>query len=238
MENIVTRIQKLLNHERSARSIGSIAEAEAFAAKIGQLLADNKLSMSQVEMDAEEKEQPVGMEDVAGRTAAWLGTLALGVATSCFCRVLSGQKRYIFIGRHDNRATAVAMFTHLAMMGKGLSESCFREYAGTDRGRYEVAMSSGGGFTRTWKNSFLRGYSNALHQRLTEQVKRLTAEAGPGNALVYVDRNKAAVDSFVQSAFGKLGKGRASSSSVHGGAYQAGQQAGRGVSTQARAALA
>lgn len=237
IDNVVDRIQKLLNHERSARSIGSIAEAEAFAGKIQQMLADNKLSMTAVEMAAEEREQPVGMEDVTGTTAVWLGQLAMGVSQSCFCRVLKGQRRYIFIGRHDNRATAVAMFTHLALMGKGLAESHLAEYRRTDRGAYEAAVS-GAGMARTWKNSFLQGYASALYQRLTEQVKRLTAEAGTGNALVYVDRNKQAVDQFVQGAFGKVQAGRANHSRVHGGAYSAGQQAGRNVSTQARAALA
>ncbi len=236
-DNIVERIQKLLNHERSARSIGSIAEAEAFAGKIQQMLSDNKLSMSQVEMEAEEKEQPVGLEDVVGTTAAWLGSLAMGVSQSCFCRVLKGHKRFIFIGRHDNRATAVAMFTHLAMMGKGLAESGLAAYKRTDRGAYEIEMS-GPGVSRIWKNSFLQGYASALRSRLEEQVARLEAEAAPGNALVYVDRNKAAVDEFIQGKYGKLQSSRVSSSRLHGGAYSAGKQAGSNVSTQARAALA
>lgn len=36
------KLQKLQNHERSARQIGSIAEADAFKAKIDEILEKNK----------------------------------------------------------------------------------------------------------------------------------------------------------------------------------------------------
>jgi hypothetical protein len=37
---------KLIDHEKSARAIGSIAEANAFAGKIQKLLSENNLSMA------------------------------------------------------------------------------------------------------------------------------------------------------------------------------------------------
>ena len=46
--SIIDKLQKLLNHERSARTIGNVAEAEAFAAKISELLFEQRISPASV----------------------------------------------------------------------------------------------------------------------------------------------------------------------------------------------
>jgi hypothetical protein len=53
---ILDRLSKLLKHQLSAKAIGSLAEAEAFASKIQQLLNQHKLSMSDIEAKQEEEE--------------------------------------------------------------------------------------------------------------------------------------------------------------------------------------
>jgi hypothetical protein len=60
MENtIVAKLRKLVAHERSTRSIGSLAEAETFAAKIQDLLTAHKLSMSEIDFQAREEGEPI-----------------------------------------------------------------------------------------------------------------------------------------------------------------------------------
>lgn len=52
MENpIIEKLRKLIAMEQSARSIGSLAEAEAFASKVQELLSKHKLEMSEIELD-------------------------------------------------------------------------------------------------------------------------------------------------------------------------------------------
>jgi len=46
---MMTTLRKLITHEKSARSIGSIEEAESFAAKIQELMFKHKLAMTDVE---------------------------------------------------------------------------------------------------------------------------------------------------------------------------------------------
>ena len=46
---IIEKLRKLIAHEKSARSIGNIHEAEAFASRIQTLLDEHKLSMGEVE---------------------------------------------------------------------------------------------------------------------------------------------------------------------------------------------
>lgn len=68
----IRKIQKLLTHERSAREIGSTAEADAFAAKASELLRKYKLSMSDVELAKQrELEWARWMRDWKIKNAAW-----------------------------------------------------------------------------------------------------------------------------------------------------------------------
>ena len=53
MENVIDKLRKIMAHAASAREIGNLAEAEAFAAKAQELLLRHKLDMTEVEFAAE-----------------------------------------------------------------------------------------------------------------------------------------------------------------------------------------
>ncbi len=138
MQNIIELLQKLINHERSARSIGNIAEAEAFAVKIQTLLTEHKLSMSEVEYQEQEKFDPIGNEVVGadqvgmkdGRFEYWLGCLASAIAENFFCHALrfSASRKINFVGRNSDRAAAVEMYGHLVRTANALCEKEFQQY--------------------------------------------------------------------------------------------------------------
>jgi hypothetical protein len=236
LENIIDKLQKMLNHERSARSIGNTHEAEAFAAKIADMLFTHKLSMSEVEMEQEERNEPVSSERVEGFKAPWAEVLASGVSQASFCKVLSGHKSYIFIGRPSDRSTAISMYRYLATLGKSICDAELAKYKDSEEFAYELAFSPRIG--RTWSVSFLRGYANAIYYRLIAERKNLTSQAqSSGTSLVYIDKSKAAIDAFVTEKYGKLGSSRSSSSRVHSGAYGAGKLAGSRVSIKAQGQL-
>lgn len=50
-KSIIEKLRKLIRHERSAREIGSIAEAEAFAERIQSLCDEYNLSISEIDID-------------------------------------------------------------------------------------------------------------------------------------------------------------------------------------------
>ena len=54
MTSLTEKLQKLIAHEKSARATGNLQEAEAFAAKIAELLFRHNLSMSDVEIKQQE----------------------------------------------------------------------------------------------------------------------------------------------------------------------------------------
>lgn len=237
MENVIDKLQKLINHERSARTVGNIAEAEAFAAKIAELLFAHKLTMSEVEMEAEDRDDPVSEEMIEGLRAPWAGVLAMGVSTASFCKALQSRSGYAFIGRPTDRVACIAMFRYLATMGKHLSESGLRNYKQTDQYAYESSFRPQ--IARTWKASFLRGYASAIYRRLESERKALTAQAqSAGSSLVFIGKTEAAISQYLCQKYPHLRAGRTSSSRVHSGAYAAGKAAGSSVSLKSRAALA
>lgn len=237
MATIVEKIQKLLNHEQSARSIGNLAEAEAFSAKIASLLFAHKLSMSEVEVAREEIDEPVEQQDIPKPASTWASILAKGCAEASFSRILiHGSDTFRFIGRESNRLTAIALYQYLYNLGNSLADSGAAAWKGTNDYAYRVSFKPA--ILKTWKRSFLIGYANAIYWRMADEVKKLTAAAGPGSALVYVDKERTAIEAFIADHYPHLGKGRkVTASGLIGSAYALGKQAGTSVSIKGRGAL-
>lgn len=237
MDNtVISKLQKLINHEKSARTVGNIHEAEAFAAKIAEMLFAHKLSMSEVEVAAEDRDEPVNQENVDGLRAPWAATLAVGVCAASFCQVLQSSIGYVFIGRPNDRQAAVSMFRYLAVLGTSIAASELKAYKKTD----DYAYRSMGGTSpaRLWKASFLRGYAHAVHDRLLREVKTLTAQAqSAGSSLVFINKSAQALDTFMEKEFPDIRKGRTVTARVHGGAYGLGQQHGSRVSLKGQGQL-
>jgi hypothetical protein len=150
MANIIELLQKLINHEHSARDIGNIAEAEAFAVKIQTLLTEHKLSMSEVEYQEQEQVDPIGHEYVGadqigikdGRFEYWLGCLATAVANNFFChtlRTVGGGRSIKFVGRNSDRAAAVEMYGHLVRTATALCEKELQQYKAQGQAESQVS---------------------------------------------------------------------------------------------------
>src|SRR5216683_5217426 len=103
-ESILSTLAKLISHEKSARSIGSVDEAEAFAAKIQALMFKHKLEMTDIEFEQEqnepvlserlEEEDVIGVRRESTRRQRWVDILVRAVARANFCDGVSP-----FVGR-------------------------------------------------------------------------------------------------------------------------------------------
>src|ERR1017187_8732928 len=93
--SVMEKLRKLIAHEESARSMGSLAEAEAFAGRIAEMLTQHRLERSDVEVKAETAE-PIGQDRVTAEEAgvkkgaqnvavAWQVCLARGVCKATGC---------------------------------------------------------------------------------------------------------------------------------------------------------
>jgi hypothetical protein len=134
MDNVIERIRKMIAHERSAREIGSTAEAEAFAEKIQALLVKHRLSMNDLEMETLDEVDPVAHVSAQIKNKhvkPWLTLLAHCIAVNFFCKVLfldgtdSVGASFIFIGRNADRLTALELFLYFSEKASSLA----RQYA-------------------------------------------------------------------------------------------------------------
>lgn len=192
-EAVHERIRKLIAHAESARTIGNIAEAQAFAAKVQKMLLDHKLTMS----DVETAEQPVAHQvgepsRVYKRAQVWSTHLGSAVARSCFCRVIemTGTSRLIFVGREQDRLIAISMWRFLIDIAIG-----FAAKDGPILKRLRPKMPP-----VKIRASFLMGFAAAIHARLaSERAAEITAT---GNAaIVLVQKEGAALQLYIDESF-------------------------------------
>lgn len=124
---IIVKLNKLLRHAESAREIGSIAEAEAFAARTQELLTKHKLEMSDIQFVEQEESEPIELEYISPsdlgikhqpKRIAWQENLAMtiGHANDCSTLILIDSNCAFFVGRKSDREICVGLlryFLHL-----------------------------------------------------------------------------------------------------------------------------
>jgi hypothetical protein len=189
-QGIIDKIRKLIRHERSARDMGSAAEAEAFAAKIHALLLQHKISMSEVAVEDEQAEPPrVGEEEIPiggkpryGSVRKEDSRLMNVIAKHHFCQaiIIGGTNLVILVGAEDDRAVVAEMFRFL--------NSTMKRLARLEEEKTKAARRS----VRRFKPHFYLGFAGAIHRRYAKM--REAADAG-STALIRAD---ALVKSYVQ----------------------------------------
>jgi len=201
MTSLTEKLQKLIAHEKSARAIGNVEEAEAFAAKVAEILFKHNLSMSDVEVKEQEQTEPIGRECVQGNKGrtVWMEILASAVAKSCFCRwsIIKSTSTQIFIGRTSDREAAAALYGHLLGCATRMCNGQKRELR--ERNPYKDAYERAV-WARKWGQDFLAGFAGAVAQRLGAQQKQLEASSSSATALVL--RKNKALDEFMGAHYG------------------------------------
>lgn len=101
----IERLKKLLNKAESAKEIGSLAEANAFSAKISKLLLELNLSMSDLKDLNKEKSdvsesEGIEFSSMFGKT--WSIELANQLAKHNFCTLIFNTYCLYLIGKTEN----------------------------------------------------------------------------------------------------------------------------------------
>jgi len=196
VDKIIDKLRKIKAHAESAAKIGSEAEAEAFAAMLQQLLLKHKIEMTDLELEAEEADEPVGTkpinwEDVKVRKnrIAWIEQLAAIVAKAYFCQIIVHARTSVItlVGRKGDVAVAEFMIVTLTRLAEKLAKKEFGKLYRQDR-------YAAHGF----KDSFLKSFVRRIHERL--ELERRGAESKSSTALVRINRADAAVQAFLDEA--------------------------------------
>lgn len=252
MSGIVDKLQKLITMERGTREIGNIAEAEAFSAKIQTLLTEHKLTMSDIEFEAQDRVDPIGEEEVrfeGSNTPTWQVYLSQCVARNFFSRVLgfSRANRHTFVGRDSDRKAAAEMFRYLVGLGISLARKEGEAYMNSARIQ-EWATGVRGAISksdlskvlrktnRDFEASFLVGFSAALGKRLDATRRDLEATAST-HSTGLIRRDQIAIDMFVQDRFETKKQRKRSPKAPSNSGLASGFAHGSAVSLKSRTAL-
>lgn len=218
-EKVLDTLRKLIEHSRSAHSIGNVAEAEAFAAKAAELLLRHKLNMTDVEFAQAEQDEPPIKEVLkhadlgtthADGDATWTGVLLRAVAEANFCRSIRmpgyralGLHAYdVLVGRKSDCESAKALFGYLC-------ESCVdaaRNAATHQRWRATVDVTEHFGTRRTFISGFKVGFAQAIYRRLERKRAELKAGASE-QALVRIDQMERRVEEKVRELYPEAREG-------------------------------
>jgi hypothetical protein len=149
-EKVIAKLAKIKAHQKSAESIGSEAEAMHFARMLNELLMKHNLEMTDIEWEAEVKEEPVERFTVGGgtvwskdykrqtykdypdveiknRRCAWSEDLARMISRTYGCDWLlrPGSSVITFVGRKSNVAIVEYMYITMLRTVESLS---WKEY--------------------------------------------------------------------------------------------------------------
>ena len=231
---IIEKLKKLMRHEESARSIGSIPEAEAFAAKIQDLLTEYKLSMSEIEFDARDEGEPIDWENVSGDEINvggkkvrqyWRMKLATGIAQVNSCQAIGKGARsnsFAFVGRTTDRELCKVLYLYMVELGEELCARCVKSEREVQKLKFNVSKGIMDYDVPTWeraafnawmkdfRDSWKTGFADAIYKRLKDRYDQAMRDATGTNALVHIKKDALAVQDFLK---GKIRMSRGASGS-------------------------
>lgn len=164
---IIKQIRKLMIHERSARQIGSIGEADSFAAKISALRAKHEVTQEIVIDDSPDYDfdgEPVFMPDsemFRRKSIFWESTLFVAVCLYFDCRPLSHSSSNLkfVVGEKENRKKAIKSYLHLYKEARRESDEYLSRMAASNE-----ALETN---TQIARRSFFLGFAFHIAQRLS-----------------------------------------------------------------------
>ena len=221
-DRIIDRIRKLYAKAEGARQLGSEAEAEAFAEKVRELLAQHKLDMSVLTDEARDAADPLvsGYHTPGGvrkkARSGWVELLADGVAKAYFCDflVLPGSNTLVMVGRRDDVAVATYVIDNLVRFAE--EESLLA----TRKERYRLWKAGRLQDSRGFRTSFINGFVTGIRKRLRDEVQKQVAS--DSRFALVLQKSQAEVAELVA----KLSGGTSASTSVRRGNNLNGYRAG------------
>lgn len=176
-ESLLRKLAKLIEHEKSAKEIGSVNEAEAFAVRIQELLLEVQIKkLDDTDPIREEMFDPFDHDLKRSRRVKWQERLAnvLSSANSCKHLIIPGSNLIVFVGRDSDRKTVIYLYGMLARLIESESQLTYwREYKTAQRkerrGEDPWATKDLKGFRQSWISGAIFG----LTQRFMEKKKEM-----------------------------------------------------------------
>jgi hypothetical protein len=221
---ILDKLGKIKAHQESAAAMGSEAEAQHFARMLNDLLIKHKLEMTDIQYEAEVKDEPVDRYPVGGQTeyvdgkrrfkeypdveiksrrVEWAENLAavIAQANSVGLLVIPGSSRLIFVGKKSNCAVAEYLFITMLRAAESISKKEYKRFRSKQR-------RTGGDLrdTHNYRESWLEGFVNRLSNVFYEQKQKQEESQESSTALIRMDKDMMAVDKWKKENIKKTAK--------------------------------
>lgn len=240
-EKIIDKLQKLIKQEQSARQIGNIAEAEAFATKIQEFLLNYQLSMSDIQIEYEAKNEEVDQEEIHPRdigqqlgfgNIAWQVILLKNIAVSNNCKNIVSRNSNVqyVVGMNTDRQIVITLYAYFVRLAQDICNSQFEAHKLTWEYPSQESTGKKRSYTLIWKKSWLEGFSYAVGARLYAAYRKAIEEVEENQhqGLIHLRDKEALAKKYIDDH--TVNKKRSISSSKNYGAYQAGKEMGNKVS--------
>lgn len=235
-KKIMERITLLLRKAESTTP----EEAEALTEQAERLMNRHAIDQAAVEAARRARGETVVADPIVMRSFTFTGGWAVLEATfrghigvAFGLRVIhfpntASNRRMVVVGHESDVNRVVAVMESLRRQ----ADIAMQVWERNDASVQLMALSGGGRTVRGWRRSYLLGFASGAARRI--KANRLQAEQevkGTGTDLVLVDR-RAAVDQYVDGAFGKMRNSRPPT--VNQQAHHAGRRDGLAASTGER----
>lgn len=179
MDSIIEKLRKLINHERSAREIGNVEEATAFAAKIQEFVDKYNIELSKISLDIDSNDvrSEVSISECRQR---WMKLLLNNIAHLNGCHVVFQSDGYECFGTEIDIELVKMFYEYFAELGVHLQKLAVLSYKMSPEYKRKRKRTRA---TLTFKDSFGLGYMSALVYRLQMQRAESTRES---QALIYI----------------------------------------------------
>lgn len=178
-EKIIDTLRKLINHERSAREIGNVEEAAAFAAKIQAFIDKYNIELSEIDLTVEEND--IGSETlVADCKHQWMKFLLIHIANINGCSIVFRSTGYDIYGQPMDIEIVATLYEYFCELGLHLQKLGILSYKMSPEYRRKRKKTRA---TLSFKDSFGLGYMRALTCRLREQRQ---ASYSGSQAMIYI----------------------------------------------------
>lgn len=239
-QDLLDKIQKIINLRDGAAAVGSTDEAEAAANKITQLLLKYNLDLFEVEKEGmrrkiETTEELWELDEHQTKHEAdWVVYLFVAIADVNMCKsfhYIRRRKKYdqgqiAVVGSPLNVSLVYFICEQLIAKIRIAHKLAWKNYSGPEK-------------ANTYKRGFLSGAVIGIKMKLKESQKELeksllkeeshiSGSAHINNMALMITTNKEAIDLFIQEKHGGLKNGRQSSLSGQGG-MASGIAAGKGM---------
>lgn len=222
-DSVLDLLAKLMRHEQSAREVGSLAEAEAFASKVQQLLTAHKLDMSEIQFEQREQFEPIDEVPVSARDIGikqkrkrveWQEGLAFAIANCNGCQILvsNWSNTVFFVGRTSDRQACAQVYARFVRMAFDLAEKSAEETR--DAQRMKCMARNGQWYNgavfahwmRAYKSSFCVGFSTVMQVRFSEQSRQMeeakkATEGENCSAMVHIRKDSEVISAYIADLF-------------------------------------